>query len=451
MKEMELRGCQQPLHPHSSQKPSSSSPSTSSTNPAGYLLPRTTSAWLACAFLSLALLHLLCCSPDPTQWALVFSPPRHYFNGTYSSSVSAAAGRQISCDYSEGQWVWSPGHARRYNATTCGVVKDSQDCVRNGRPDTGYLDWRWRPTAAACPLPPFDAAAFLGAVRGKHVAFVGDSMARNQAESLLCLLAASPSFPSRLVYHQSDPPGLSQNFLVRRWAFPTHGVTVSVYWAPFLVRATGRVDDYHLPYSSVHLDALAERWSAEADTMDVAVLSAGHWFLKWAMFYNGSGVVGVHMLPESNNHTEIGFASPFREVIRKALERLVLGVGGGGGGRTVVLATLSPSHFEKAWDDPTTCARKRPYEDGEKEVDAEAAELRRVVKEEAASAAARNGGAAATTIKVLDVTKLATMRPDGHPGAYMHMDPFGPGKPDKMLNDCLHSCLPGPTLRDRHK
>jgi hypothetical protein len=26
----------------------------------------------------------------------------------------------------------------------------------------------------------------------------------------------------------------------------------------------------------------------------------------------------------------------------------------------------------------------------------------------------------------------------------MHRDPFGPGKPEKMLNDCLHSCLPGP-------
>jgi len=335
--------------------------------------------------------------------------------------------------------VWAPGHARRYNATTCGV-KDGEDCARNGRPDTGYLDWRWRPAAGGCPLPAFDAAAFLAAVRGRHVAFVGDSMARNQAESLVCLLGgggASPFPPPRLVYRDADPG----EFRFRRWAFPSHGVTVSVYWAPFLARATGRVDDYHLPYSSVHLDELAERWSAEAGTMDVAVLSAGHWFLKWAVFYNGSEVLGAHMLPDSN-HTEIGFASPFREVIRRSLERLL----GSGGGRTVVLATISPSHFEKAWDDPTTCARKRPYKDGEKEVDGEAAELRRVVRrvvrEEAAAAAARNGGAA--TIKVLDVTKLATMRPDGHPGAYMHRDPFGPGKPEKMLNDCLHSCLPGP-------
>ncbi|CAL5052090.1 unnamed protein product [Urochloa decumbens] len=416
------------------QTPPSTSSSSSSTN-SGYFLRKTIGAWLVCGFLSLALLHLLCCFPGGTK-RVVFSPLLQYFNGTYSSVSSVPGGGQ-SCDYSEGQWVWAPGHARRYNATACDV-KESEDCVRNGRPDTGYLDWRWQPAAAGCELPAFDASAFLAAVRGKHLAFVGDSMARNQAESLVCLLGAgSPAaFRPRLVYRDEDP-GV---FQFRRWAFPSHGVTVSVYWAPFLARATGRVDDYHLRYSSVYLDTLAERWSAEADTMDVAVVSAGHWFLKWAMFYNGSEVLGVHMLPESN-HTEIGFVTPFREVIRRSVERLTGGANARAG-RTVVLATLSPSHFEKAWDDPTTCARREPYRDGEKDVDSEAAELRRVVKEEASAAAERNGGA--VRIEVLDVTKLATMRPDGHPGAYMHRDPFGPGKPEKMLNDCLHSCLPGP-------
>ena len=96
--------------------------------------------------------------------------------------------------------MWSPGHARRYNGTACNV-KEGQDCIRNGRPDTGYLDWRWQP--AGCGLPAFDAAAFLAAVRGKHVAFVGDSMARNQAESLVCLLGAA--FPYSLVYRDPDP------------------------------------------------------------------------------------------------------------------------------------------------------------------------------------------------------------------------------------------------------
>ena len=46
---------------------------------------------------------------------------------------------------------------------------------------------------------------------------------------------------------------------------------------------------------------------------------------------------------------------------------------------------------------------------------------------------------------MLDVTKLAVMRPDGHPGLYMHRDPFAHGGPQPwMPSDCLHFCLPGP-------
>ena len=109
-------------------------------------------------------------------------------------------GEGRSCNYSVGNWVWAPGHARRYNATECNA-KESHDCLRNGRPDTRYLDWRWQP--AGCPLPAFDAGAFLSAVRGKHVAFIGDSMARNQAQSLICLLSAA--FPYLLLYRDEGP------------------------------------------------------------------------------------------------------------------------------------------------------------------------------------------------------------------------------------------------------
>jgi xyloglucan O-acetyltransferase len=45
---------------------------------------------------------------------------------------------------------------------------------------------------------------------------------------------------------------------------------------------------------------------------------------------------------------------------------------------------------------------------------------------------------------VLDITNLAIMRPDGHPGPYMHRDPFANGVQEWMSADCLHFCLPGP-------
>ncbi|KAK1698769.1 hypothetical protein QYE76_015466 [Lolium multiflorum] len=341
---------------------------------------RTVFAWLLSAVLCLVLLQLLCSSEAArARWQWVGVGVSRY-----------------SCDYSEGRWVWVPGHARRYNGTACNV-KDSENCVRNGRPDTAYLDWQWRPSAAGCQLPAFDAAKFLAAARGKHVAFFW------------------------------------------RWAFPSHNVTVSVYWAPFLARATGKSENYSAPYNSVFLHQLADRWSADADTMDMAVVSAGHWFWNPTVYYNGSEVLGTHLLP-GLNHTEIGFFSPYRQAIRMSIQRLVSSGGHTSGCRTVVVSTFSPAHFEKAWDDPATCARRLPYREGEREMDVMHAELRSIVREE--TAAASNGRA--TRVEVLDVTKLATMRPDGHPGVYMKRDPFARGVPERLQSDCLHFCLPGP-------
>lgn len=420
-------GVYKPLDPHNNlMKPSSKNP--------GCFLSKPACAWLTCGFFSLALLHLLCCSPPGTQQA-AFSPLLRYINNTYSfvSSEPPGGGKQ-SCNYSEGQWVWAPGHARRYNATECNV-KERHDCIRNGRPDTGYLDWRWQPSSAGCPLPAFDAGAFLSAVRGKHVAFIGDSMARNQAQSLICLLSAG--FPYRLLYRADDPH--KYNFW--RYAFPSHGVKVSFYWTPFLVRGKGKPEDDSIRYNYVHLDEPGDRWAADADTIDVAVLAAGHWLLNGAIYYNGGEVVGAHNSPpEFDNYTRIGYARPLQMAYRTAVERLSTGRP-----RTVVLATFSPSHFEgNPIDSPTACTKMEPYREGEKDLEWIFKEVRDIVYDEAETAKAKLGDDGAARIEVLDVTKLAWMRPDGHPSVYMNRDPFAHGVQEKMFSDCLHFCLPGP-------
>uniref|UniRef100_A0ACD6AHA6 Uncharacterized protein n=1 Tax=Avena sativa TaxID=4498 RepID=A0ACD6AHA6_AVESA len=385
---------------------------------------------LACTFLSLSLLNLLYYSPPGAQQTVI-APVLQFLNHTYSSISSGVVGgvgqSGRSCDYSVGRWVWSPGHARRYNGTSCNV-KESRDCIRNGRPDTGYLDWRWQP--AGCLLPAFDASAFLSELRGKHLAFVGDSMAWNMAQSLLCLLGAAS--PYRLVAKDHKDR-------FRRLAFATHNVTLSLYWAPFLARATGRSENHTMPYDTVHLDALADRWSADADTMDVVVINAGHWFWSQAVYRNGSDVIGAHA-STGLNLTEIGIVRPFREAYRTALERLM---SSGRRPRTVVSTTFSPTHFEgKTYDDPTACTNKIPYREGEKELGSVEKELRSVVHEETASI--ESSSSDGVRFEVLDVTKLSSLRPDGHPGAYMNRDPFAHGVPERMPTDCLHSCLPGP-------
>lgn len=60
--------------------------------------------------------------------------------------------------------------------------------------------------------------------------------------------------------------------------------------------------------------------------------------------------------------------------------------------------------------------------------------------EKASVKAMENG----VNFKLLDVTGLSLLRPDGHPGPYRHFQPFAENKDEKIINDCLHWCLPGP-------
>lgn len=90
------------------------------------------------------------------------------------------------CDIFTGEWVPNPD-APYYTNNTCYSIQEHQNCMKFGRPDNGYLKWKWKPDG--CELPIFDPREFLELVRGKSLAFVGDSIARNHMQSLVCLLS----------------------------------------------------------------------------------------------------------------------------------------------------------------------------------------------------------------------------------------------------------------------
>ncbi|KAK6796851.1 hypothetical protein RDI58_004552 [Solanum bulbocastanum] len=70
---------------------------------------------------------------------------------------------------------------------SCNAIYEYQNCMKYGRPDTDFFKWKWKPDG--CELSIFDAHQFLEIVRGKSMAFVGDFVARNHMESLICLLS----------------------------------------------------------------------------------------------------------------------------------------------------------------------------------------------------------------------------------------------------------------------
>ncbi|XLU20867.1 hypothetical protein S245_056933 [Arachis hypogaea] len=93
-----------------------------------------------------------------------------------------------TCDLFKGHWVPTTSEGSTYYTnSSCRTIPDSKNCFKHGRTDSDFLNWRWKPEQ--CDLPRFDHKMFLELVRGKKMAFIGDSVSRNHMESLLCLLS----------------------------------------------------------------------------------------------------------------------------------------------------------------------------------------------------------------------------------------------------------------------
>lgn len=60
------------------------------------------------------------------------------------------------------------------------------------------MKWRWKPDG--CDLPIFNPYQFLEIVRDKSLAFVGDSVGRNQMQSLICMLSRVSSSLSFVLF-----------------------------------------------------------------------------------------------------------------------------------------------------------------------------------------------------------------------------------------------------------
>nr|DAD31019.1 TPA_asm: hypothetical protein HUJ06_009870 [Nelumbo nucifera] len=386
--------------------------------------------WALYALLPLTLLHFYF-YPLPLKQSLTDQIPEN--KPIIVSSQEQQVFYEAPCDYNDGKWVRDES-GPLYNGTSCTTIKEGQNCISHGRPDIDYLYWRWEPKQ--CGLPRFDPTAFLRLLKNKHLAFIGDSMARNQLESLLCLLS-TVSTPD-LVYRNGD----DNKF--RRWYIPSHNTNVSIYWSPFLVKGIEK-SNTGVNYNRLYLDSVDDRWASDMGQMDIIVFSIGHWFLHPAVYFENDSVLGCHYCPELN-HTEIGFYDVFRKAFNTTLETVISSRRGTNSNAIdVIVTTFSPSHFEGEWDKAGACPKKEPFMEGEKELQPMDAEMRKIEIEVVEAAMKKGNQFPGLRFEALDVTILSWMRPDAHPGPYMHPFPFANGIPERVQNDCVHWCLPGPT------
>ncbi|KAI5571891.1 hypothetical protein BDE02_11G125700 [Populus trichocarpa] len=327
------------------------------------------------------------------------------------------------CDLFSGYWVQDL-RGSQYTNVSCSSIPESKNCFMQGRPDAGFSQWRWKPDG--CELPRFDPGTFFEIVRGKTMAFIGDSVARNHVESLLCLLS-SEEMPLGIYKDTEDR--------TRTWYFPHSNFTLMVIWTRFLVLDEERVINGSVTgVFDLHLDKMDKNWANKLPEIDYAILSDAHWFFRKNYLYEKGKNIGCIFCGEPGIKS-LDIDSALQMVIKVVLNyinnckkcRNIL----------TVLRTFSPAHFaDGAWDTGGSCNRTHPL--GEKEIDLASLDwkIRSIQVEEIKRV--RPVARRRKKFEVLDVTKAMLMRPDGHPNSY-----WG-NKWMKGYNDCVHWCMPGP-------
>ncbi|XP_027083453.2 xyloglucan O-acetyltransferase 3-like [Coffea arabica] len=329
------------------------------------------------------------------------------------------------CDLSKGRWT-QDARGPLYTNFSCKTLPYQRNCFLHGRMDRDFLQWRWKPDE--CELPVFNPRSFLNIVKGKTMAFIGDSLARNHMNSLLCLLSEEET-PHEV--YREDEEGKT---II--WHLPRNNFTIMVLWSPFLVSASEMaVNGTETGGFHLHLDKIDESWVQKLPALDYAILSATNWFFRPNYVYEGGHFLGCIYCSDPNV-THLGPDIVIQGAFRLALKsindcnscsRIV-----------TLLRTFSPSQFENGtWNTGGTCKRTRPFapeeiNNGGLDLVYRNAQLAEIDN------ARKLGEEKGRAFDVIDVTEAMLMRPDGHPG--LHWD----NRWNKGLSDCLHWCLPGP-------
>ncbi|KAL7095262.1 hypothetical protein ACP275_10G012600 [Erythranthe tilingii] len=341
----------------------------------------------------------------------------------YPKNELAAAAKKEYCDLSQGKWVFDNVTRPLYKEEECTFLTAQVTCIRNGREDTLYQNWRWQPNH--CSLPTFEARKLLEKLRGKKMLFVGDSVNRNQWESLICLLQTAVQ-PGKATWKMGAP--LSVYFVQE------YNATVEFYWAPFLVESNSDDPRNHsISQRIINPDSISKHgihWKAA----DFLVFNSYIWWMN-------SRNIKV-LRSGSPEYDEIERPIAYERVLTTWANWLKHNINHN---RTsAFFITMSPVHQQSSnWNkaEGAACAGETdpisntstPLDMG---TDRRLLEItKNVIK------------ATGVAVGLVDITTLSEYRKDGHTSVYT----IRQGKlltPEQKADpatyaDCLHWCLPG--------
>ncbi|KAH7671345.1 PC-Esterase protein [Dioscorea alata] len=355
-------------------------------------------------FFILFILYLTFSSRPPAALRLA------YLSNTFPNTTSSTP----ICDYSSGNWVWDPNIPLRSYSESCVFLDPGFQCRNNGRNDTRYLNWRWQPSH--CDLPRFNAREMLERNRNKRIVFVGDSIGRNQWESLLCMLASGVENQSSIYELRGLPISKHTGaFFVMR--FDDFNLTVEYYRTPYLVLIQPPPPDADTQVRKViHVDKL--QWQSKHwVNADVLIFHVGRWWGSTKITRKG------HFFQEGET---INMTMDVKEGFRRSLQTWKQwAVSNLNQEKTLAFfSSYSPSHFRQASSchqniEPETNLTAFEHEPWHNQVITETIEGMKMVK-------------------LLNITYLSNLRKDGHPSSHRE-----PAFRTEYIEDCSHWCLPG--------
>ncbi|GKD52068.1 trichome birefringence-like protein 14 [Tanacetum coccineum] len=336
-------------------------------------------------------------------------------------SVSMSNVENQDCNYGKGRWVKDDSRPL-YSGFGCKQwLSGMWACRLTQRTDFGYEKLKWQPKD--CKMDDFTGPNFLKRMQDKTLAFIGDSLGRQQFQSLMCMITGGEE------RHDVEDVGKKYGLVKARgsvrpdgWAyrFPITNTTILYYWSASLCELDPIDPINGTTYFAMHLDRPPAFLQRYISRFNVLVLNTGHHWNRgklnanrWVMYVGGKRNTD-RRIAEINNAKNLTIHSIIKWVNGELPKYPVL---------KAFYRSISPRHFFNGdWNSGGTCDSTTP---GSLEV----------VQDESTDSIA-SGAVKGTNVKLLDITALSQVRDEGHISRYSI-------KATPGVQDCLHWCLPG--------